>query len=139
MRERTGAHEGDTQPLPLPSRVSLARTSRFFLAPMYFLSAYYATLTLGARDFSSAISGFCQVFVMIPRGCFSRATRSFVGRSPTRHERRSHEKKPFAQSAFIYCTGWTLTLSLICQSNRRLQANRPFPSSPGPLYQNEVR
>ena len=63
-RERTGAHEGDTQALPLPSRVSLARTGPFFLAPMYFLSAYYATLSLGARDFSSAISGFCQVFVM---------------------------------------------------------------------------
>ena len=57
-RERTGANEGDTQALPLPSRVSLARAGPFFLAPMYFLSAYCATLTVGARDFSSAISGF---------------------------------------------------------------------------------
>ena len=24
-------------------------------------------LTLGARDFSSAVSGFCQVFIVIPR------------------------------------------------------------------------
>ena len=62
--ERTGAHEGDTQGIPLPSRVSLARAGPFFLAPMYFLSAYYATLALGAREFSSAISGFCQVLVV---------------------------------------------------------------------------
>ena len=47
---------------------------------------------------------------------FSRATRSFVGR---RHERRSREKKPLAQSALIYRARRTLTLSLICQSNRR--------------------
>ena len=34
------------------------------------------------------------------------------------HERRSNEKKPLAQSALIYCAKWTLTSSLICQSNR---------------------
>ena len=36
-----------------------------------------------------------------------------------RNERRSGEKKPLAQSALIYHARWTLTLSLICQSNRR--------------------
>ena len=40
-----------------------------------------------------------------------------------RHERRSHEKKPLVQSALIYYAGWTLTLSLICQSNQWSQAN----------------
>ena len=35
------------------------------------------------------------------------------------HERRSRENKPLAQSALIYRARWTLTLSLICQSNRR--------------------
>ena len=35
------------------------------------------------------------------------------------HERRSSKKKPLVQSALIYCAKWTLTSSLICQSNRR--------------------
>ena len=39
------------------------------------------------------------------------------------YERQSREKKPLAQSALIYCAGWTLTLSLFCQSNRRSPAN----------------
>ena len=39
------------------------------------------------------------------------------------HERWSHEKKPLVQSALIYHAGWTLTLSLICQSNKWSQAN----------------
>ena len=39
------------------------------------------------------------------------------------HERRSHKKKPLVQSALIYHAGWTLTLSLICQSNQWSQAN----------------
>ena len=36
---------------------------------------------------------------------------------------KAARKKPLAQSALIYCIGWTLTLSLICQSNQRSPAN----------------
>ena len=43
------AREGDT-------RVSLSRV-RSFLRPLL------TSATLGARDFSSAVSGFCQVFI----------------------------------------------------------------------------
>ena len=110
---------------------------------MCFLSAYYATLTLGARDFSSAISCFCQVFVVTRYPWYQRlflASDQELRRpqSDSTRAAKSREKTSGAE-ALIYCTGWTLTLSLICQSNRRSLANRPFPSSPGPLYQNEVR
>ena len=53
--------------------------------------------------------------------CRPQADSSFA--EGQRHKQQSHEKKPLPQSALIYHAGWTLTLSLICQSNRRVQAN----------------
>ena len=55
------------------------------------------------------------------RGIFSRATRSFrrVSAQADMSLAEGREKKPLAQSALIYHARWTLTLSLICQSNRR--------------------
>ena len=36
----------------------------FHLSTLYmFLVIYHSLSTLGARDFSSAVSGFCQVFI----------------------------------------------------------------------------
>ena len=112
---------------------------------MYFLSAYCATLTVGARDFSSAISGFLPSLCSDPLPWVPEVVSrvrpgasSAAARLDTRNEKKN-EKKPLAQSALIYCTGRTLTLSLICQSNRRSQVIGHFRFSPGPLYQNEVR
>ena len=42
-KERTGAREGDTRGLPLPSRVSFSR-ARFFLCPLVQAPATQATL-----------------------------------------------------------------------------------------------
>ena len=49
-------------------------------------------ITLGSRDFSSAVSGFCQVFI-VTRAFFSRliAARGF-GLRPTENSRRTREK-----------------------------------------------
>ena len=62
--------------------------------------------TLGTRDF------------------FSRVMRSLVSRRPILLWSSAEDKsgkKPLAQSAYIYRARWTLTLSLICQSNWRSQ------------------
>ena len=48
-------------------------------------------------------------------------TRGFYLRGERRHEWLSHPKTLLVQSALIYHARWTLTFSLICQSNRRLQ------------------
>ena len=51
------------------------------------------------------------------------------------HERRSREKKPVAQRALIYCAKWTLTSSLICQSNRQFHTVITCTSSnSGPVH-----
>ena len=49
---------------------------------------------------------------------FSRVVRALFGRRPKTRAAKPREK-PLAQSALIYCAEWTLTSSLICQSNRR--------------------
>ena len=51
--------------------------------------------------------------------CWVREVFCRMRRGGSVHERRSRENKPLAQSALIYRARWTLTLSLICQSNRR--------------------
>ena len=61
-----------------------------------------------------------EIFSRLWRGASSAAGRHVFGFG-LRHERRSREKKPLAQSALIYRARWTLTLSLICQSDRRSQ------------------
>ena len=68
-----------------------------------------------------------QIVPWVPEFSFSRATRSFggtgrhvFGRRPKTRTAKPREK-PRAQSALIYSAIWALTLSLICQSNRRSQ------------------
>ena len=53
--------------------------------PVYNLSFILERGTLGARDFSSAVSGFCQVFIVTRTKSFSRgfAARGFGARKTT--------------------------------------------------------
>ena len=57
------------------------------------------TITLGARDFSSAVSGFCQVFIVTPPLVASAYGRRRVGLRPT-------PKIPAAREKNLWYPGW---------------------------------
>ena len=71
-------------------------------------------------DENLGISFFCFPLPWVPE-VFSRVRRDTSSAEGRRDEWRSREKKTLAQSALICRARWTLTLSLICQSNRRSQ------------------
>ena len=120
-------------------------TSAFILWPTCSLR-YSGKIRCGLRFFCVFLRGFCGFrtpltpslnYSQIPfknnlfentkrlyrgyQSFFSRVRRGASAATGRRHERRSREKNPRAQSALIYSAIWALTLSLICQSNRRSQ------------------
>ena len=64
--------------------------------------------------------GYQSFFARVRRGASAATGRHVFGRRPKTRAAKPREK-PRAQSALIYSAIWALTLSLICQSNRRSQ------------------
>ena len=59
-------------PPPPSSPHTHKHPNTFPWVPIVFSRMLHVSITLGARDFSSAVSGFCQVFIVIRAKRFSR-------------------------------------------------------------------